>query len=89
MLESYEVVESVAGKLEAEIIRSLLNSLHVEVYLSSEGAATAFGFGIGRMARVDIMVPETQALQAREIIAEYYSGKLAIETDEGSEQDQE
>jgi hypothetical protein len=69
-------VETVSGLLEAEILRGLLEAAGVMVELSHEAALSAYSLGVGRMARVDVMVRVEQEELAREVIEEYRSGTL-------------
>lgn len=70
-------VETVSGLLEAEILRGLLEAGGVAVELSHEAALSAYSFGVGRMARVDLLIREEQEDLARRIIDEYHAGTLA------------
>jgi hypothetical protein len=76
MSEELVVVESVAGNLEGEILKGLLEAQGVSAILRGEGAASAIGLGVGRMARVDILVPESQEQEARQVLEDYYAGKF-------------
>ena len=67
-------VGSVSGKIEAEILRGLLESNGIQVWLAHEAASTAIGLGVGPLAEVDLMVLESQAEQAVQIIREYGPG---------------
>lgn len=69
-----KVVASVAGRMEAEIIRGMLEARGIEVVLSQESAATAYGISVGALARVDVMVPTDQAKSAESALDEYFSG---------------
>jgi hypothetical protein len=69
-------VETVSGLLEAEILRGLLEAAGVMVELSHEAALSAYSLGVGRMARVDLMVRAEQEDLAREVIQEYRAGTL-------------
>ena len=69
-----KVVASVAGRMEAEIIRGMLEARGIEVVLSQESAATAYGISVGALARVDIMVPLGQAESAESALDEYFAG---------------
>ncbi len=69
-------VETVSGLLEAEILRGLLEAAGVMVELSHEAALSVYSLGVGRMARVDLMVRTEQEDLAREVIQEYRSGAL-------------
>lgn len=67
-------VGSVSGKLEAEILRGLLEASGISVWLVHEAAATIYGLGVGPLAVVDLMVLADQAERAAEIIENYRSG---------------
>jgi hypothetical protein len=73
-------LESASGMLEAEILRSLLESRSVQVWLFHESAGTVFGLGVGPLAKVDIYVHRNDEEKATEILNEYHSGEL-IEDD--------
>ena len=66
-------IDSVAGMLEAEILRALLDSHNIKALLSQESAASVFGLGVGPLGRVDILVDSNQAAEAREILSNYRS----------------
>jgi hypothetical protein len=69
-------VETVSGLMEAEILRGLLEAAGVKVELSHEAALSAYSLGVGRLARVELMVRVEQESLARQVIAEYNSGVL-------------
>ena len=79
MNADFTLLESVSGSMQAEIIRSLLESRGIRVMLSQESAGAVFGLGVGPTAEVDILVLQSQHEQASEILEEYYSGKLDAE----------
>jgi hypothetical protein len=72
-------VESVNGMLEAEILRGLLESSGVRVWLSHEAAGTAIGINIAPLGNVDIMVQERDLEQARQVLDDYQSGRLEVD----------
>lgn len=82
MSENLVVVESVSGNLEGEIFKGFLEAQGIPVLLRGEGAAAAIGLGVGRMARVDILVPEEFEEQARKVIEDYYAGKFEEQEEE-------
>jgi hypothetical protein len=77
MGEEIVAVGTASGMLEAEILRGLLESAGIAVCLSHEAAATTYGFGVGPLAEVDLLVPASQQAQARQLLADYRAGKLA------------
>jgi hypothetical protein len=83
MSEEIVVVETISGMMEAEILRGLLESMNISVCLSHESAGKIYALGVGRLGRVDMMVPADQADEARRIIADYHAGRF-IDKDEPS-----
>jgi len=83
MSEEIVVVETTSGMIEAEILRGLLESMNISVCLSHESAGKIYALGVGRLGRVDLMVPADQVDEARRIIADYHAGRL-IDNDEPS-----
>lgn len=82
--EEWVVVDQVAGALQAEILRGLLEAQGIQVWLNQEGAGHAYGLGIGPLGTVEILVPSNQSDEAMSILDEYYAGNLA----EPGEEDQ-
>ena len=83
MSEEIVVVETTSGMMEAEIVRGLLESMNISVCLSYESAGQIYALGVGRLGRVDMLVPADQADEARRIIADYHAGRF-IDKDEPS-----
>jgi len=88
--ENWEVVLEVSGELQADLLRNLLEAQGIVVFLNQEGAGRAYGLTVGSLGQVQIMVPEHQSLEARQILDDYYAGKFeANESDEaGAEEDE-
>jgi hypothetical protein len=80
MAANVVVIETVSGLIEGEIILALLKSAGIEAELSREAALSPFSLGIGRLARVEVLVREEQAAQARELLEDYHANRL----DEGT-----
>ncbi|MGD2162573.1 MAG: DUF2007 domain-containing protein [Anaerolineales bacterium] len=78
----FSIAATASGKLEADIIKGMLEAQGVETMLSYEAAATAYGLGVGRLARVEILVRDDQLAEAEAILDDYQSGKYAEEGDE-------
>ncbi len=72
------VIETVSGLAEAEILRGLLESTGVSVELSYEAALSAYAVGVGRLARVELMVRGDQEALARQVLQDYRSGALDV-----------
>jgi hypothetical protein len=75
-LFSQELVWTAAGMLDAEMIRSLLESFGIKAALLQESAGAAYGINFGPLGDVDVYVPQEMADKAKEILADYQSGKL-------------
>ncbi|OGO17041.1 MAG: hypothetical protein A2Z14_09005 [Chloroflexi bacterium RBG_16_48_8] len=73
------VVESISDYLEAEILRALLESYGIHVWLSWEAASSAIGLTVGPLAEVDLLVPESQVEEAKKILNDYYEGNLELD----------
>ena len=69
MSEELVRIVSAAGKVEAEIIRSLLEANDIQVKLSYESAGTAIGLGVGPLAEVDILVRPDQQTEAEALLS--------------------
>ena len=79
MNEQLVVADTVAGGIEAEVLRSYLHANGIECMLSQEAAGLVYGFKVGGMARVEILVRASQRREARQIIDEYYGAEAANE----------
>lgn len=75
-LFSQELVWTATGMLDAEMIRSLLESYEIKAELLQESAGAAYGINFGPLGAVDIYVPQESAEKAKKILADYQSGKL-------------
>jgi len=75
-LFSQELIWTSPGLLDAEMIRSLLNSFGIDAQLLQESAGSTYGLNFGPLGAVDIFVKKDQAEEARKILADYHSGKL-------------
>ncbi len=75
--EHWEEIDEVAGDLQAEILRGLLEAQGIKVFLSQEGGGhSVYALTVGVMGTVHILVPASQSQAAQAILQEYYSGKL-------------
>lgn len=61
-------VFSTEGQLEAEMIKAFLESQGLEVVLSQESIGRTYGFTIGQLGQVKILVPESQRDEAVDIL---------------------
>ena len=90
--EEWVLVVKIQGQLPAEIIKGLLEAQGLQVWLNAQGAARAYAVSVGTLGAVELLVPSSQAVQAREILDEYYRGGFEnmgldeSESPEGSEE---
>lgn len=71
--DHWEVAGEVAGDLKAELLRGLLEAQGIRVWLSQEGAGRAYGFSLGKLGKVQILVPSDSIEKARGIIDDFYA----------------
>ena len=84
--ENWEVVDEVAGDIQAEILRGYLEAQGIPVWLSQEGVGRVYGLGIGVLGNVQILVPTSNYEKARALLDDYYAGKIeGEELDTGEE----
>jgi hypothetical protein len=81
------VVGVVPGRLEAEILRGMLEAAGIPVSLSHESAGTVYGFGVGPMAEVEILVPRAHAGEARRLLDAYRADRLDVGRGDQAETD--
>ena len=76
MSDAWVSVDTVQGRLEAEIIRGMLEAQEIEVRLSQEAGAAIYGLGVGPMAEVEIFVRADQQKEAESLLDRYHRGTL-------------
>ena len=76
MNESPVVVDTVAGKLQAQIMSGLLSAQGFHPLLSNEAAGEATGLVMGPMGEVQILVPASEADGAKRVFNDYYADRL-------------
>lgn len=79
MNEPLTVVDTAIGAVQAEVLRGMLEAQGVQVMFSYESAGRVEGLFVGPMGEVDLLVPASQAAQARRILADYYAGRLEVQ----------
>jgi hypothetical protein len=76
MPEHLIVVYTAIGPGQADIIKSALIAADIPAETSREGAGAAYGFTVGPLGMVDILVPEEYAAQAEDLLAAMRRGDL-------------
>ena len=77
--QNWEVIDEVAGDIQAEMLRGLLEAQGFRVWLSQEGAGRAYGLTLSTLGAVQILVPSDSAKGARHVLDDYYAGLYADE----------
>ena len=84
--DKWELVIEVSGEFQANLLRNLLEAQGIKVFLNQEGAGKAYGLTVGPLGQVQILVPEHQSQEARQIVDDYYAGKFETNEDLDSEE---
>lgn len=77
--KNWVVLVKVAGELQAELLRGLLEAQDIPVHLLQEGAGRAVGLTVGPLGEVEIMVPKRRLSLARSVLAQFYAGEYEEE----------
>lgn len=86
--EEWVLVDKVQGQLQAEIIKGLLEAQGIMVWLNPQGAARAYAVSVGTLGAVELLVPSSEAEQARQVLEAYYRGDFNNIELKGPETDQ-
>lgn len=84
MTQSLVVVYTAAGRLEANIVKGMLEAAGIPAELSQESAGAVYGFTVGAMGLVEILVPEPHAEAAKALIEAMRRGELEERGKDGS-----
>ena len=76
-------VHTASGQLQAQVIKTKLESAGIPVLLDYESAGVVLGFTVDGLGEVRVMVPESLAEEARTLLAE--EGENLLEPDEPEE----
>jgi hypothetical protein len=72
--EEWVLVDKVQGQVQAELLKGLLEAQGFRVWLNQEGAAHAYAVAVGTLGLVEILVPSSEASQAKQVLEAYYRG---------------
>lgn len=61
-------VYTAAGQMEAQVIKTKLESANVPVLLQYDSASIVFGFTVDGLGEVRVMVPQSLAQEARQLL---------------------
>jgi hypothetical protein len=77
MTTQYTVVYTSNGMLDAEMIRSFLETAGIPSLLSHESAGTIFGLTMGPLGEVQVMVPVDKYEEAKSMLDAMDQGKYS------------
>jgi len=72
--EEWVLVEKVQGQLQAEILKGLLEAQGVRVWLNQEGLAHSYAVTVGTLGLVEVLVPNSEVEQAKQVLQAYQRG---------------
>ncbi|MEJ2488180.1 MAG: DUF2007 domain-containing protein [Anaerolineales bacterium] len=78
-LRGWELVAVVQDPIQAEILKGLLEANGIMIHIVREGYQTAFGITNQPSVRIELLAPNDQIDEARQIIDDYNAGKFAVE----------
>jgi hypothetical protein len=77
--KTWVVVGEIAGTIQAEILRGLLEAQGISVKLGQESAGRAYGLELGPLGTIRILVPENEQAEAESILGDYMAGRYDSE----------
>jgi hypothetical protein len=81
--DQLEVLDTVSGHFQAEIIRGMLEAQDIRVALSQEGAGSVIAVNVGPLGEVQILVQSSQLERAKKVLDDYYSGAAENQASSG------
>jgi len=72
-------VYNAAGMLEAEMIKTYLESFDIVVFVNQESLGRTLGLSAGPLGMVEVMVPESQVGETQTLLSEMWDGKQSEE----------
>ena len=78
-----EVLDTVSGHFQAEIIRGMLEAQDIRVALSQEGAGSVLAVNVGPLGDGQILVTSSQLERAKKVLDDYYSGAAESQVSSG------
>ena len=69
-------IYSAAGLLEANILKGFLEAQGLQVLLSQESVGRILGLSAGKLGIVEVLVPESQVIEAKKLIDEIAAGEF-------------
>jgi hypothetical protein len=76
MADHFEVIDTVSGRQEAEILQSFLRAQDISCEISQEAAGYVIGMTIDGMGAVQILVPSKEREKALDALRRYRSDNM-------------
>lgn len=80
---------SAAGLLEAEMIKSFLESYGISVFVNQESLGKTLGLSAGPLGLVEVLVPQSQVEEATSLLQEVWEDKQMEDFNNFGEQESE
>lgn len=74
--KKWALVTTVNDPILAEILRGLLEAQGLTIHIVREGYQAVYGIANQPSVRIELLAPENQAEEARQVVDDYYSGKF-------------
>lgn len=78
----FAVVYEASGRLAGEMIRAFLEAQGIPAIINQESAGATYGFTVGPLGLVDVMVPESRKEEAIRILEEMEEGAFEVDDPE-------
>lgn len=77
---NWVLLTEVYGRMEAELIQSLLHANGIDIKLFQEAAGGNFAYptNVGKIACVQLFVSKSKLMDAKEILENYQDGSMEI-----------
>ena len=72
--ERWTVLDEIPGKLQAEIVRGLLEAQGIAVHLTQEGAGRALGLTVAPLGVVQVLVQQKEYSAVKKIYTDFLDG---------------
>jgi hypothetical protein len=75
----WALVGTVNDPIQAEILRGLLEAQGFTIHIVREGYQAAYGFANQPSVRIELLAPNDEVEEARQVLRDYNAGKFTAE----------
>jgi len=79
MKQKWALVTILQDPIQAEILRGLLEAQGLTIHIVREGYQAAMGIANQASVRIEILAPQNQVDEAKQVLEDYNSGKFYAE----------